>query len=161
MDYKASWIEMLTRGHWVINAQAEGLSHEDSLLQLPFRGNCFNWILGHLVVYRGEMLKLFNQAPKFSDEQKAIYERGSEAITDGGQAIDFHTLLALFNATQDQLVELINNAEESFWDEERESSAGKPYKIGARLAFFLWHESYHSGQTEFLRQLAGKDDQII
>jgi hypothetical protein len=29
----------------IIKAQTEGLSHADSLLQLPFRGNCLNWVL--------------------------------------------------------------------------------------------------------------------
>lgn len=161
MDYKASWIDMLTRNHWVINAQSKGLSHEDSLLQLPFRGNCFNWVLGHVLVYRGIMFKLFDQDPILSDTQKAIYERGSEALTNGEQAIDFHELLALFNRSQAQLLELINNADESLWDEEKLSESGKSHKVGARLAFFIWHETYHTGQTEYLRQLAGKDDQII
>jgi len=31
-----------------------------------------------------------------------------------------------------------------------------------QLTFFLcWHESYHTGQTEALRQLAGKNDKVI
>jgi hypothetical protein len=32
---------------------------------------------------------------------------------------------------------------------------------GAALAGLLWHETYHLGQLELLRQLAGTDDALI
>lgn len=33
--------------------------------------------------------------------------------------------------------------------------------LGAALPFFLWHESYHTGQLELLRQLAGMNDKVF
>jgi uncharacterized damage-inducible protein DinB len=33
--------------------------------------------------------------------------------------------------------------------------------VGQRVFFLYFHESYHVGQTELLRQLAGKNDKII
>ena len=33
--------------------------------------------------------------------------------------------------------------------------------VAERLLFLAWHEGYHVGQTEYLRQLSGKDDKII
>jgi uncharacterized damage-inducible protein DinB len=33
--------------------------------------------------------------------------------------------------------------------------------IGEWLLFFFFHESYHTGQTEIMRQAAGKNDKII
>jgi hypothetical protein len=62
----------------VIKRQVDGLSHQDSLLQPPFRGGCLNWILGYILI-----------------------------------------------------------------------------------AFMYFHETYHTGQTELLRQLAGTDDKVI
>ncbi len=38
----ADLIEGLRRNLGIIQAQTKGLSHADSLLQLPFRGNCLN-----------------------------------------------------------------------------------------------------------------------
>jgi|GEM_PF-5021639 len=38
---------------------------------------------------------------------------------------------------------------------------GADQDVGAQLSFLSWHETYHTGQTEYLRQLAGKDDQVI
>ena len=47
----------------VIKQQVDGLTHEDSLLQLPFRGNCLNWVLGHILVSRNRALTLIGDWP--------------------------------------------------------------------------------------------------
>ena len=36
--------DLFKTNHYILNRQIEGLTHEDSLLQLPFRGNCLNWV---------------------------------------------------------------------------------------------------------------------
>jgi methionine salvage enolase-phosphatase E1 len=41
------------------------------------------------------------------------------------------------------------------WHEETQST------ILERLQSLVWHETYHIGQLEPLRQLAGKNDKII
>ena len=33
--------------------------------------------------------------------------------------------------------------------------------LGERLSFSYWHEAYHTGQTELLRQVSGVDDKVI
>ena len=42
--------------YYVVKQQVDDLTHEDSLLQPPFRGNCLNWVLGHIVVHRDKAL---------------------------------------------------------------------------------------------------------
>ncbi|HEX2621431.1 MAG TPA: hypothetical protein VHL11_14835, partial [Phototrophicaceae bacterium] len=64
----------------VLKRQVDGLTHEDSLLQLPFRGNCLNWILGHLITSRNDILELLGE-PRFWDEAtSAFYDRGSPGV---------------------------------------------------------------------------------
>ncbi|NHZ72498.1 MAG: hypothetical protein GWP17_05390, partial [Aquificales bacterium] len=41
------------------------------------------------------------------------------------------------------------------YDEERGTA------VGDRIASLHWHETYHTGQLEILRQLAGKNDSVI
>ena len=36
-----------------------------------------------------------------------------------------------------------------------------PTTLAKRVFFFYYHDTYHSSQTELLRQLAGTDDKII
>jgi hypothetical protein len=45
----------------IIKMQAEGLTNEDSLRQLPFHGNCLNWVLGHIVVSRDSVLETLDR----------------------------------------------------------------------------------------------------
>jgi hypothetical protein len=66
----------------VLHAQAEGLPHADSLLQLPFRGNCLNWLLGHLLDNRDSVLEALGEPWMMSDATAAVYRRASEPIAD-------------------------------------------------------------------------------
>jgi uncharacterized damage-inducible protein DinB len=38
---------------------------------------------------------------------------------------------------------------------------GRRTRLGSALFFFFFHDSYHTGQTEILRQASGKDDKVI
>ena len=145
--------------HWLIHKQAEGLTHAESLLQLPFRGNCFNWVLGHILVSRDEALALLGEAPTLTEAEAARYKRGSDPITDEEQAVPLEKLLQVFDTAQERLVAALPQVSSERWtaiyNEERQQS------VGDRVAGLHWHETYHSGQLDILRQLAGKNDAVI
>ena len=144
---------------WLINKQADGLTHEESVVQLPFRSNCFNWVVGHILVSRDRALRLLEAEPVLTDAETAVYETGSEPVTYTAQAIPLERLLnavteshsrieaALQAATKEQLSAIYN--------EEHQQS------VGDRIRGLHWHESYHLGQLEILRQAAGKDDKVV
>ncbi len=46
------------RNQRVARLQSDGLGHEDSLVQTEFNINCFNWVVGHLVASRDDLLTL-------------------------------------------------------------------------------------------------------
>ena len=150
--------QILGRHQWIIEAQAEGLSHADSLLQLPFRGNCFNWILGHVLVHRDIMLGLLNKEPLLNADDRSIYEIESSPLTPDSDAVEFEHLLELSRSSSEALMEALSTVQvdilDAIYNEERGIT------IGDRIEFLIWHETYHLGQLEILRQLAGKDDSI-
>ena len=148
--------------HWVIKQQMDGLTHEDSLLQLPFRGNCANWVLGHLVVSREGILQdHMGIAGEWTEDEIARYKYDSEPITSADDAglLPLERIMADIDRTQklleDGLVEVSDAQLAVIVDEERQRTAGYS------MLFTAWHEGYHVGQLEYLRQLAGKDDKII
>ena len=147
------------RDIWVIEQQVNGLSHQESLLQLPFRSNCFNWVLGHIVVHRDKALQALGFDPTLNDNQTQIYKRGSDPILDQESAVPLAILLKALkdshNTLLAELAEISNKKLDAHWDQENKIS------LGEHLIFLQWHEAYHIGQLEILRQLAGKDDQII
>ena len=143
--------------HRVLHMQTKGLSHEDSLLQPPFRGNNLNWVLGHIIAGRSTALALLDGEPVWTKEEAAPYTQESEPIT-ADDAFPLEKLVADLDETQERLDEAL----ESITPEGLAHIAeGKDRSLGERLSFLYWHETYHTGQTELLRQLAGTDDKII
>ena len=56
----------------VVRRQTEGLSHEDSLIQPPFRGNCLNWVLGHIVATRNQIMTLLESQPSGTRNRSGV-----------------------------------------------------------------------------------------
>jgi uncharacterized damage-inducible protein DinB len=152
--------EAFGRNLSIVQRQTEGLSHADSLRQPPFRGNCLNWVLGHLANNRDAILRAFGATP-VTGEAAARYKRESEPITsDDPDVLPLEELLRLLIASQEPLAAALSSATPD--DLAREWQVGqRATTVGAWVFFLYFHETYHVGQTELLRQLAGADDKII
>jgi uncharacterized damage-inducible protein DinB len=146
--------------HQLIRMQTDGLSHKDSLLQPPFRGNCLNWVLGHILEGRNTALTLLGESPIWDNEKVSRYGRGSEAITRGEQALPLGRLLEDLDRSQERIAAALTGTTPE------ELATVVPFRgsqrpLGQALASQHWHETYHTGQLELLRQLAGTDDAIV
>jgi len=146
----------------IIKMQTDGLSHEESLIQLPFRSNCLNWVVGHVLANRCNILNLLEAEDLRPNVNLDHYERESDPIPGeekGVLALD--ELITLLEESQVRLAAAL--------EKETEESLQRlaPYRdrpeqtVSYWLAFLFFHDSYHVGQTEILRQAAGKDDKII
>jgi len=162
----AQFIPLFERTTWIVNEQAKDLTHADSLIQPPFRGNCFNWVLGHLTEGRDRMLTALGLPTCLSEDETDFYKRGSEPITaeaitgsDEPQAIPLPDLLRTFNDQHDRLVDHFQQASPESLAEIAFPERGT--SVGEWVAFLHWHETYHVGQLELLRQLSGVDDAVI
>jgi uncharacterized damage-inducible protein DinB len=153
-------ITLLDRSYTVLKQQADGLTHEDSLLQMPFRANCMNWVLGHILSSRSGFMIALGLTPIWTDEQRAIYLRGSDAITEANcdKAARLEDMLRDLDRSQEQIVACLQT--KTFEDMKLPSDRPN-MSMGERLGHSVWHEAYHTGNTEALRQLAGMDDQVI
>lgn len=145
----------------IIRMQTEGLTHEDSLLRPPFRGNCLNWVLGHIATNRNRVLTALGEEPVLSAAETTRYEAGSDPITEEEEGI---LTLVMLLAALEHAQEKITTALGRITVEElaREIEVGdRTMTLGQRLFGLYFHETYHTGQTEILRQLAGMDDKVI
>ena len=151
----------LERNLGIIKAQTEDLSHADSLLQLPFRGNCLNWVLGHMAENRNTLLRFLGEEAILSEAHAARYGYGSEPVCgDGDDILTLEQLLAALEQSQGALAARLETITPEEMAREEESFLGTT-TLGQLVFFLFWHESYHVGQPEYLRQLAGKDDKVI
>jgi hypothetical protein len=142
---------------WIIKRQVDGLTHEASLDGLPFRGNCLNWVLGHILYSRNMIHQILGQPPIWTQVDGKAYAYQAPPITADSQ--DVHTLEKLMgdlNRSQ----EMIRNALEKMSQNDMNQPFDDTLAIGERLSFLHFHEAYHAGQTEYLRQLVGKNDEV-
>jgi hypothetical protein len=146
--------------HRVIHMQTQGLTNADSLIQPPFRGNCLNWVLGHILVGRNQVLELLGEPQIWGEAEAARYRSGSDPVTAEEQAVSFEQLLADLDRSQARIAAALESVSPAFLSEPEESSESEQCR-GQAVAFLHWHETYHTGQLELLRQLAGKNDAII
>ena len=135
-------------------AAVEGLTHEDALLQPPVPGNCMNWVLGHMVSSRHEALETLGQPALMTEAQAKRYGYGSEPICEDGEGIlCLEEILALLERGEEALASGLEKVSDEELAEEVKSFMG-PVTKGFMVFFMYWHESYHLGQTEILRELA-------
>ncbi len=152
--------DAFARNTSIIQMQTAGLTHADSLRQPPFRGNCLNWVLGHLINNRDRILQTLGAAAA-AGAAADRYARESDPVNDDIPGIlPLAELLRLLAASQEALAAALAGATEA--DLERAIPAGqRTVSVAERLFFLYFHETYHVGQTELLRQLAGTNDKVI
>ncbi len=152
--------DAFARNARLIAGQVAGLTHADSLIQPPARGNCLNWVLGHIAVHRDYILQTLGKDGILGEAAAARYDRGSEPIlADGDGVLPLASLLAAIDQAQGDITATLAHVTAA--DLVKEARKGEPPTVAHQISFLFWHETYHVGQTEFLRQLAGTDDQVI
>jgi len=145
----------------LIKLQTEGLSHADSLIQTIYNINCLNWVVGHITVNRDNVLELLGLERMLGKAQTERYQRGSEPINaKDPDVLQLETLLETLEQGQQQLEAAIPALSEQ--ELGKEIQVGQvTMTVGERLFGFYFHDTYHTGQTDLLRQVAGKNDKVI
>ncbi len=157
----AQLAEAYGRNVGIIKQQTNGLTHDDSLLQPAQRGNCLNWVVGHIVASRDAVLRMLGQEPVLTKETQKRYGTKSEPVlADGSDIVPLETLLANLDESQTRLATTLESSTpEALRKEVPFFSSQRPLEDA--VFFLYFHDTYHTGQTEQLRQLAGTDDAII
>lgn len=137
-----------------ITMNLEGITHDDSLVQPQTGGNGVNWVLGHIVVSRGSILKLVGESLGWSENESAPYVRGSEQL-DPAKALPFSRIVSDLEASQRKLMEGLDRTPVEDW----RSSTDSGTKMDD-LAFLQFHEAYHIGQLGTLRRIVGRPGAI-
>jgi uncharacterized damage-inducible protein DinB len=139
----------------------DGINHEESMIAPQFGGNTINWIVGHLVQSRNEMLEVIGLAPIWTAAIQMKYQTGSKPISNPDNiGVDFDRLLTDYRAAQDLLLVRIAEMTEEELNQEIGEGEQKT-TIAATVNGYIWHETYHIGQIELLRPMVGKMDEVF
>ena len=153
--------KMILNEHEILLKQVGGLSHVDSLIQPQPGGNCLNWLMGHLVGNLQIILDVLD-APRLSGvPDYKRYGYGSAPVTgDAPDVVPLETLVAHYGLLSNAICTRLELMSEAQFEEEIEHFMGKVTR-GWAAFFFFFHNTYHLGQLEQLRNLAGKTEKVI
>lgn len=142
---------------WVINSQTEGLSFEDMLLQPQPGGNSMLWVLGHMVDSMVDLVEVLGGPRPTGFERYQRFSRLSEPVVKEEDGLPKLTqILEDFGKLSDLAQRTLDDQDEQFF-----TQPGWRGSKGESALFFAFHMSYHSGQLEQLRNLAGRTEKVI
>ena len=146
----------------ILQRQTEDMGHEESLVQLPFRGNCMNWLLGHILTNRNNVFKLLGHEQLACREVGDRYQRDSKPVErESPGVVPLGELLSSLEQAQEQLERILAEIQPEELERQVAFFGNQSMSVAEWLLFFYFHDTYHTGQTEILRQAAGKDDKVI
>ncbi len=159
-------IRMLSIENQLIHDQTAGLTQADTLLQPQPSGNCMNWVLGHTLESQLTFLKVLGSSlpggePPLDQAGLDRYRRHSDPITGEGPGVwELERLLAghdlVFAANTARLGQM---ADPDFAQEIQHND--RLVTRGWRVLFLHFHYTYHVGQLELLRQMAGHTEKVV
>lgn len=121
------------------------------MLQPLFRGNCLNWVLGHIVFRRAGVLTTLGEMLPWNEADAARYQRNADPVTNAEQALPLEQLLAALEESQSRLTAGFAHVSA----EHLEARTGEETHA-ERLAFSNWHVTYHVGQLGLYGNLQGR-----
>lgn len=161
MITKEDFSKLLVADLEILRQQTADLSQADSLLQPQPDGNCLNWVVGHLVVNLVDMLEVLGSAPPIGPPSLDHYGYGSEPIRcDAPGVIELEVLIDTYAQLTARITDHIAQMMDADFDEEIDFWQGDSRR-GYVAFFYFFHNSYHLGQLEQLRNLAGKTEKVI
>jgi uncharacterized damage-inducible protein DinB len=152
----ATLLHSLGTSNVVVNRNFEGINQRDSLVHPQPEGQTFNWILGHMVKIRNEILEMIG---KKSVYPKTKFEMYTPKGFSEAKALEIEELKGAFNALQIELEQGIKTLSH----EKNEPATLRPERpdtVGSALATIFWHEAYHAGQLGTMRRVIGKEGKI-
>lgn len=135
--------EQFERTYGAARLNLEGVEDEQALRTPGEAGNSINWITGHVVAYRGQLLSALGAEPPAEETSMGLYRSGGEWTPE--RALSLERLVGLLGASQEAL--------SATFEGEAAPETSRAGEVD--LAFFHFHEAYHVGQLGLARRCLG------
>lgn len=154
--------EAFERNAQIVKLQTRDMTHAESLIQPPFRSNCMNWVVGHMLSSRNTVLRLLGEGPALDPAAAERYAREAEPIVgDDDGALPLEALLTALDEGQARLATALAGVGEAALAQEVNLFGGSTRRVIDWVFFLYFHDSFHVGETSVLRQVTGKGDKVI
>jgi len=115
--------------------------------------NHLMWLLGHVVVHRGQVLKTLGT--DWNSSWASLFSRGSQRV-DQAEYPTVDEMRAAWDEISQQLKSALREAPlEVLTKDAPEGPPSFDKKLSGTVAFYAFHDTYHAGQVSFLRKWLG------
>ena len=137
----------------IINKAITDVKDEDWFRTPGDDSNHLLWMLGHVVVHRGMVLKLFGA--DWNTAWAPLFARGAERV-DASQYPSIDEMRDAWSQISEQLKTRLNESSaEELGSAPPEGMPSFDKTVSGSVAFFAFHDCYHTGQMSFLRKWLG------
>jgi uncharacterized damage-inducible protein DinB len=142
----------------IVDLNTKDISHEESLVAPPTGGSCLNQVLGHLARTRNLALGTMGQKQPYDMKDFDPYDDRTGVAFTRERALPFDELKRRYQLLQEPITRTIRamSAEQLAARPPKKMTGAPNETVGTQLATFVFHESYHVGQTGILRRIVGK-----
>ena len=137
----------------IINKATLDVANEDWYRKPGDDSNNLVWVMGHVIVHRGQTLKWLGE--EWDAPWASLFARGAQRADDAGYP-SLEELGSAWTQVTDQLSAALRNASPELLA--KAAPAGPPSfdgKLSGTVAFYAFHDTYHTGQISFLRKWLG------
>ena len=137
----------------IINKAIADVRPEDWFRKPGDDSNHLMWLLGHVVIHRGMVLKTLGS--QWESPWAQLFARGSERL-DNAEYPSIDEMRAAWEQISEQLKTALREPPEDVLT--KASPEGMPSfdkKLSGTVAFLAFHDAYHTGQVSFLRKWLG------
>lgn len=128
-----------------VKEQMAGVTHEDSVRQPMSDGNCLNWVVGHIVAGRSNVLAMLGAPTVWRYADVKPYLPGSAPFTAGATAHWIECILTDLDQAREHLLTALRGVAPEALQVTRDDET-----LDTKLLSYGLHEAYHAGQVELL-----------
>ena len=137
----------------IINKAIAEVKDEDWFRTPGDDSNHLLWMLGHVVVHRGMVLTLLGA--DWNTSWAPMFARGAERV-DSAQYPSPEEMRDAWSQISEQLKATLNESSaEKLGSSAPEGMPSFDKTVSGSVAFFAFHDCYHTGQMSFLRKWLG------
>jgi len=137
----------------IINMAIADVKTEDWFRTPGDDSNHLMWLLGHVVVHRGKVLTMLGA--DWNASWAPLFARGAQR-GDAAQYPSVEEMREAWNQVSEQLKATLNGSSaEMLGSAPPEGFPSFDKQVGGSVAFFAFHDCYHTGQMSFLRKWLG------
>lgn len=149
MQATAMFSELLRFNIAYLSRTLNGLSNEKYFIRPEERGNPLIWLLGHIVLNRGEIVELLGGDPSTRDLGD-LFARGTRPQSNTSIYPEPQKLMTRFLRLSQTTDMLLKNCDPGLLDR----PSWKQFdSVGQHLAYSYMHETHHIGQVTYVVNL--------